>query len=389
MGFRAPIESLLQDKHTSETTDKPENVGQSGFTAFQGLFGASGVFGGSNNNELGGSTDNRKSYGFVNYGNDVTQSSESQPLEAPPTTATGGFGFAGNPFGSFGFGSTFESDHNKERPERVSITPSPNVSNGYASDYEQPFRAGFGFGASGGVFGNSNQDDDNYSYNDEQVSGDGRNEYYDDYQYTQEESNDEETNAGTGFLNRFHHLGLNSFSDFGGGEKVTNGLETHDNDGHGKLDYPNGDITSAADNGVTAQSFATSTNAGFTKGTFGFGITQPPHNHVEEPSGFEGQNYQFNSNYGNEFDAFTGADLNGPTTVSSEGGSGFPAFSFKKREVPEPQPTRKRLNFYPIPNVTESHEEEQEVKSLVSQDRPAFATVIGNALPNFRDGLSV
>ena len=74
---------------------------------------------------------------------------------------------------------------------------------------------------------------------------------------------------------------------------------------------------------------------------------------------------------------------------SEGGGGGFSNFSFEERDIPETLPTRKRLNFYPIPNATESHEDEREVESLMSQDKPTFATVIGNALPNFRDGLSV
>ena len=57
-------------------------------------------------------------------------------------------------------------------------------------------------------------------------------------------------------------------------------------------------------------------------------------------------------------------------------------FSFKKRNLPEAlhdSPTRKKLNFYPLPNSTENEEDKDE--------KPSFATVIGGALPNFRDGL--
>ena len=337
------------------------------------------AFGSDLKQSFGGHTDNRKGYGFDTYGEDESQNSETKPLESPPTDEKKNSGFFGgspfgSSFGSFGFGNPFGSDSNNQRQESNSNHRSSNISDEPSSDIE-----GSGIEPNDDSYHGSNGEYEHYNYENEQSHEPETNEFYEDHEYYHE-TNSVDNNEGSGAPALFPLAGTHSFSDFGDGEPSANAIENYNSEvlTEGKLDYPNGDITSGSDNGVTPQSFVAPTASGFTKGQFGFGTTQTPH--IQGSSGYGGQNYQYNSNNdANSFDGFTGADLNHPTTVSNDGGSGFPNFSFKKRNLPETlheSPNRKQSRFYPIPNGTENEEKEQE--------KPAFATVIGGALPNFR-----
>ena len=299
---------------------------------------------------------NRKGFGFDSYGDEAPQNTQTNPpLESPPTAEKKSDGFFpsspfGGSFGSFGFGSPFGGfGSNNQTPEKDSNTHSSDFSSDPVSDHE-----GSGF----------------------ETSRD-----YEDHEYYQD-SNGVDVEDGSGAPPLFPLVGTHSFSDFGDGEHSSEALENYDHDSlsQGKLDYPNGDISSGSDTGVTPHSFSSTGNNGFTSNKFGFGTTEiTPH---QESSGFGGYHHQYSSNEVSDFEAYTGADLNHPAEENANGGSGFPNFSFKKRNLPEAfhdSPTRKKLNFYPIPNSTENQEQEEE--------KPSFATVIGSALPNFRDGL--
>ena len=345
-GFRSQAGNESQ---ASETAKASEGSNAAGFTTpFTGLF--NNVFG--NNLQQGFGGNNRKGFGFDSYGDQAPQNGQTRPLETPPTAEKKSDGFFpsspfGGSFGSFGFGSPFGFNSNNETPEDDSNTRSSSYSHEVVSEDE-----GSGF----------------------EISSD-----YDNHEY-HEESNGIDADEGSGDPPLFPLAGTHSFSDFGDGEHSSPAVENYDEDGltQGKLDYPNGDISSGTDNGVTPQSFVPSANNGFTSNKFGFGTTQIPQ-HEESPR-YEG--YQYSSNDANDFEAYTGADLNHPNEESIDGGSGFPNFSFKKRNLPEAlhdSPSRKKLNFYPLPNSTENEKQEEE--------KPSFATVIGSALPNFRDGL--
>jgi hypothetical protein len=370
-GFRSPDGSNNQ---TSESTNDTNEDSPAGFTSpFKGLF--NNVFGNDLNQGFGGSANNRKGFGFDHYGDQEAPNSQTKPLESPPIQErkdTGFFGsnaFGGSPFGSFGFGSPFGTNNHNEHTENNSDTRSSNASHHSGPEYE-----GSGFEPSNGFGDEVNRDYDDYSYDDGQAHNSDGSEYY------YEDSNGIENNEDHGVPALFPLVGTHSFSDFGDGEKSANALESYNNEelSQGKLNYPNGDTSSGTDIGVTPHSFVPSGGSGFTNGHFGFGTTQTPYH---DESGYGGQNHQHSSNDAHSFDAFTGSDLNHPTTVSNDGGSGFDNFSFKKREIPETlhdAPTRKQSRFYPIPNATENEELEQE--------KPSFASVIGNALPNFREG---
>ena len=346
-GFRSQAGNESQ---AAGSTNAPEGNNGSGFTTpFTGLF--NNVFG--NNLKQGFGGNNRKGFGFDSYGDEAPQNGKSNPLETPPTPKSDGFfpssPFGGGSFGSFGFGSPFGFNTNNQAHEDHSDTRSSTFSHEVVSEQE-----GSGF----------------------EPSGD-----YEEHEYDQD-SNGVDVEDGSGSPPLFPLAGTHSFSDFGDGEHSTDTIENYDQEefSQGKLDYPNGDISSGTDNGVTPHSFSSSGNSGFTSNKFGFGTTPIPQH--DESSGYGGHHHQYNGNEENDFDAYTGADLNHPNEEDINGGSGFPNFSFKKRNLPEAlhdSPTRKKLNFYPLPNSTENEDNKDE--------KPSFATVIGGALPNFRDGL--
>ena len=366
-GFRSPDGNSNQ---TSESTDNTNENSPAGFTTpYKGLF--NNVFGNDLKQGFGGSTNNRKGFGFDHYGDQQAPNSQTQPLESPPTQARKDTGFFasnafGSPFGSFAFGSPFDTNNHNE--DNNSDNNSSNAIHHSGPEYE-----GSGFQPSDGTGHEVSRDYDDYSYDDGQSQNSDGNDYY--YQ----DSNSIENNVDNGVPALFPLVGTHSFSDFGDGEKSANALESYNNEELSQGNYQHSDISSGTNIGVTPQTFPTSGSLGFTNGKFGFGTTQTPYH--DESTGYGERNHQHSSNDPHNFDAFTGADLNHPTTVSNDGGSGFPDFSFKKREIPEAlhdAPTRKQSRFYPIPNATENEE--------IEQGTPSFASVIGNALPNFRDG---
>ena len=320
-GFRSPDDNNNQ---TSESTNITNENSPAGFTTpFKGLF--SNVFGNDLKQGFEGSTNNRKGFGFDHYGDQQPLKSQTKTLESPPTQKKKGTGFfASNafesPFGSFGFGSPFGTNIHNENTGKISDTRSANISHESGVEYE-----GSGFEPSEGSGHEFNRDFDDYSYDDGQAhNSDGRDYYYQD-------SNGIENNVHNEVPALFPLVGTHSFSDFGDGEKSASSLESYNNEelSQGKLNYQNSDISSGTGIGITPPSFAISGSLGFTNGKFGFDTTQTPY-HDESPSYGE-RNHQYSSNDGHDFDAFTGADLNHPTTVSNDGGSGFPDFSFKKQ----------------------------------------------------------
>ena len=157
----------------------------------------------------------------------------------------------------------------------------------------------------------------------------------------------------------------------------------------------------------------------FTKGSFGLGGAPTKSSTSDAGNAYD---YDYNGDYyggdGGDaansiinFDGFTGADLNGPTDFSEEGGSGFPNFSFKKREIVSPTTEspaaavdmehREPLNFYPYegggaevihhdgnhPYVEPTAEAPSFNKhninysnTAMNSDKGTFATVIAGAL---------
>ena len=384
VGFRSPIENANKTSYGADLKGGSDSKAKL-TTSFNGFF--DGAFGG---NLEQGSTNNRKGFGFDNYGQEELIKSPNKSIEDPPILEENKTGFfaslhsGGNPFGSFGkLGSPFESNDNYKRPVRDSDTTSFNVNLDPELDYVESSHGETGFGANYDSYQEENSD---YNYENGESENPEKNEFYGnrDQQFYQE-SNSIDPNKDSGSPALFPFVGSYSFSDFGIGKQPSNASPSQDNGEipQEKPDYSN--IPGYSDKDVAADtptSLPASTNSGFTNGKFGFGRTQAP---SQGSSEYSGQNYEYGSNNVN---AFNSVNSNGHATASENGGSGFPNFGFKKRDVPEPlhdAPTRKQLNFYPVPNNTASKEKLEKTGSFFYQDNPAFSPVIGSALPSFRE----